>query len=394
MLPFKQLSQMVLVQGVSAIGPFLVLPVVARASDDGEWSAFVLGQTVGLLVAVLASFGWPLSGINQITQASTEDRRELFFLSISTRLVAFLFYMPIGCLIVSFSVDRQSVAIGISTALAIGFYSTLIFSWYFVAIGTPYKSLIYGVSPMLLAAAITTVLVLVGLSSVVYGPVLLSLALINLVLVSTKEGEVTRKRVRDAFRWRSMSEYYRSNFSVSMTQVVASIYVALPMVFATAVLDKGDADSYATANRLMVLASTALLSTGSVLQAWSGTGRHRRAIIATCFTVGLGILGLVFFSIVGVSFSRLVFGADVSLSSELATAVGCYVFLASVRVSSLRYYLIPRKQYTSALLASIGGLSVLALVLLFFLACQSGRAVELLMGVLIATKYQLKIRVE
>lgn len=383
--PAKQLAQSVLTQMLAALSPFLILPVLARASDEGEWSAFVLGQTLGLLVSVLASFSWPLSGISDAAKGDHESRKELFALSLTTRLSALCLFAPLAALFaVSTSPSTHSL-VTISTLIGVAFSSGLAFNWYFVAVGSPYKSLIYTVTPSLIATAVTAILVLDDASPAVYGIALLLSSMVFFYAAAVREGGVDTQRIRRASSVKLITGYIRSHLSASTSQVVAAVNVALPMILATAMLTGPSADLFATANRVMVIASSVLLSIGSVFQAWSSPGPKRRAVTSAFFTVGLGAVGLLILASFGAELIQLVFGTEMSLEQSSASLIAAYVLARSVRLSMLRFVMVSRSQYRSTLLANALGLLVLAVgIPLLIGSVESGTVNQILFAILAA----------
>lgn len=355
------------VQAVSALGPFIVLPLIARGSGSADWSSFVLGQSFGLMMASIASYGWSVVGITRVARAPRPGRPGIFAESIITRALTITCVGTLGFAVLLLGVRPASPLVAASVCFGFLIYTGLAMNWYYVAIGSPWKNLFYGTAPLLLAGGLTIVVVHLGGSAVFYGPTLVVLGLAAMSLAIAIDVKPSASDWKNAASPSVIAWYFKSEFAVFLTQSLTAVYTALPMAFAGANLPIDGAARYATADRINTLSTTGVGTVGKVLQGWrSEAVGGRRAHFAMSLTVSLGISGGCFLILGGDWFTSILFGSAVSVPGELSVFVGLFAILVSIRYSLVRYYLVPSGEYSATTFASLASLVVLGAGLVLF----------------------------
>src|SRR5215213_10702058 len=171
-----------LVPAMSMFGVLLIVPLVARLHGESGVVAVSVGQSVGAMLSIVVSLGWPLTGPAAIARADRNERVALYRASISTRVPIFVVCVPIGVL-VSVVLLQAQVAAGALCAVAftaLGFTS----SWYYAGLGKPRGLLVFEAIPRMLATIAAGAALFAGAPLLVYPLVLLAATLAGVMLIN------------------------------------------------------------------------------------------------------------------------------------------------------------------------------------------------------------------
>lgn len=364
-LPLRQVSQMLVVQTVSALAPFLILPVVSRVATPEQWSAFVLGQTVGLFMAVVVAYGWQVAGLSLLPAAPPEHRPAIFVRSIATRISLSLVVLPLTALIVLLIPTHGQFKVTFWVAAGYVCFTGLGSAWYFTAQGKPIKMLLYGALPMAATAGASAFLVLHDVSPAIFGVLLTAAGFMSLTAVLVLEVKPGRQAWLTEVRPKAVLDSLREHGSMAASQAVSALYVALPMAAAATILPVGQAAIYASIDRGITVSNTVLGSFGNVFQTWTSQLRGGpRAHVSSIILISIGTIALIGWLVGGPAAIKLAFGDQPVPNQATCALVGLYLLLTSIRGAALRFYVVPAGRYGSALTASATGLIVLTLGIL------------------------------
>lgn len=156
---------------LSAIAPFLIIPVVTRVLGDG-WADFAAAQSIGLLGMVGVMFGWSVIGPVRIARNTDRHERAVILReSLSSRAVSAAVAIPATGIITALVVDADSrtLAVAVAVAVALGGFSP---SWFCIGEGNPRALLVFDAAPKLAASALSLP-ILALTQQVIWYPVLL-----------------------------------------------------------------------------------------------------------------------------------------------------------------------------------------------------------------------------
>lgn len=340
---------------LSAIGPLLLLPVVARASGQSDWAALGIGQSVGSFLALPVLFGWNLVGPTRAARASAAERSSLYRQSLVVRLLAFALCLPIGvaaaCLLAPSGSQALAAVMTVSMMLV-----GLSPAWFCVGVGRPGWLALYDAGPKLLGTLVALVLVLITGSVLPY-PLAIGLA--------TAAGLVAfswRYRPTGTEKWPTLPEATRAvtgDAGPAATVTIAGAYSAAPVAIAGAVLPVGPLAEFVSAERIYRFALVTVTTLSDSVQGWvsevQGTHGRRRAARALGAHTVLGVVGLAGITLLGPWASRVLFGADLAVGRATFLGFGIAFLAISMNTSLGKHVLVPMGRTGFVLVSTIVG---------------------------------------
>jgi hypothetical protein len=214
-----------LVPAMSLLTLILVVPIVARLHGESGVVAVSVGQSIGAVLAIVVSLGWPLSGPSIIARGTAAERSATYQDSIDTRIPVFLVSAPVGAVLAALLLrsDQVTGAIAAVAFTALGFSNT----WYYGGKGVPRGLLLYEAFPRLLATACAGAALLMGLPLPVYPLLLLGATLTGAALVTWDATGTITWRPR-----RAHVALLRSQMRATVSRLGNSIYLfgATPII--------------------------------------------------------------------------------------------------------------------------------------------------------------------
>ncbi len=80
---------------MAVLSQIVCLSVISYTSTTGAWAAIGLGQSIGGVAAIAATFGWNLSGPTRWADAPADRRTTLYADSLVNRLIVTLAVTPL-----------------------------------------------------------------------------------------------------------------------------------------------------------------------------------------------------------------------------------------------------------------------------------------------------------
>ncbi len=308
---------------LALIAPFLFLPVLSRVAGAEAWVAIALGQSIGGFVALVAGVGYPTLAPPQIAIAGAERRRRILATSLHTRVPVWLIGAVVGAVIAALlappSHRVEATVMAVSMSL-----SGLAPTWYWIGVGRALPILWFEVLPRMVATLAATGILLAG-GAVLWYPVLLAIAMVAgpaIVYVRHAGREVLRPRRDD------IVGVYRMHPPAVIAETAAGAYNALAVALVTGVATITQSARYVSGDKAYRIGQYAVTALGNALQGWVAEAlEHRAALgrrlrIAVMLHAGLGILGLVAFTLIGPLLTSLLFGQAVSIDRLTAFGFG------------------------------------------------------------------------
>lgn len=340
---------------LAAIGPLALLPVVARLSDEADWAALGVGQSVGAFLSLPVLFGWNLVGPTRVARASTAERSSLYRQSILVRLLAFAVCLPLGIAASYVLAPAGSEALAAAMAVSMMLIG-LSPAWYCVGAGRPAWLALYDVGPKLLGTLAALPLVLVTGSVFPY-PLTIGAATAAGVLAFT-----WRHRPEGAERWPTLPQAARAvrgDAGPAATVTIAGAYSAAPVAIAGAVLPVGPLAAFVSAERIYRFALVAVTALSDSVQGWVSEARgrvgRRRATWALGAHAILGVAGLGGIALLGPWTSAVLFGSDLAVGRATFVGFGVAFLAISLNTSLGKHVLVPAGRTGFVLLSTAVG---------------------------------------
>ncbi|MDY0908993.1 polysaccharide biosynthesis protein [Microbacterium sp. CFBP9034] len=344
---------------LSALAPFIILPVVSRVVGDDGWANFSAGQSIGILGMVGVLFGWGIVGPVRVARATdVRERALILHESIRSRLVTSLIAVPVAAvatyLVCGPSYRWESVFVAVAMTLG-----GLTPAWFCIGQGNPRGLMWFDALPKLAASLLA--LPLVGLTGQVawYPALLLAFTLPAFAIHArlTAHGDA----LGDA-RPRGLLTVLRTLVPTATIDATANAYGSTAIPIATAGLAASEASSFASADRAYRVAVMAVIACGNAFQAWvldpadpDPLRRHRIAIVAHA---GLGLVGGAALALLGPWATGLLFGEAVAAEPVPCLLFGVAFFFLSATTPLIRNVLIPAQRYRYVFIATLAAAAV------------------------------------
>lgn len=355
-----------LVPVLSMVGPFFVLPVIARSTNTAEWVGLGVGQSIGMLAAVIVSIGWPLSGPSRMATAGGPIQQLVVYSdSVRTRGAMCLMTLPVVTLAAILTAPQGAANITITVALS--FTATgLAPTWAFVGMGRPWLGLLIDTLPRATISAAAAIAILNGIAVTVYPYGILLSVLLSVFWMSSYM-RVSARRV-DASRRRTWAREptlrcLRRQVPAALGSAMSGVYTVGAVGIASIVLETNDMAELTSADRLMrmmqlgsVIAVNTL--TNVVVRAELGTTLRRRAMFAVG-AVGAGLASITIF--LGSAICALLFGEDLAPDGAMSAFYGVTLFLSTLSMATIQHVAAPQGKFTTILQAHVAAASVFLL---------------------------------
>lgn len=349
---------------ISALAPFIILPVVSRVVGDGGWANFSAGQSIGILGMVGILFGWGVLGPVRVARSGSDHEKALILReSLRSRLLLAAVVVPVvgvvTWLICSEAYRIESVAVAVAMALG-----GLTPAWFCIGEGNPRGVMVYDALPKLGASLVA--LPIIGFSGqVLWYPILL--ALFTLPAFSLHAWFTVREHAHPDYHPLPVGQVLRSLVPTAAIDATGNAYGSTAIPIATAGLSPADASAFASADRVYRIGTLAVVAVANAFQAWvlenGAADPHRRNLLALATHGVLGLLGGVAIAALGPWATGLVFGPQVA-AQPVPSALYAVAFVCiSLATPLIRNLLIPAGRFRVVLLATIAaaviGLSVM-----------------------------------
>ncbi len=307
---------------LSLVTPFLFLPILARVAGADAWLAIAVGQSVGAFAALFVALGYNTVGPTMVALAAPDARTELLRRSVHARFALFLPAVIVAAAIAALASPEANRLDGALMSVAMTL-TGLSSSWFMIGLGRAGLIVRYEILPRIVATALAAGALLL-LGQVIWYPALLivatiaSIAAYLLRTVGTRDVLVARPgEIRSTLR---------SNRSAMTIEIAGGAYNSLAVTFVSVAAPTAQAASYVSGDKLYRIGQYSVSALGNALQGWvvEDEGREFPARVRRAFLlhVGLGLLGLAAFALLGPFLSGLLFGETVAIDTMTALGFG------------------------------------------------------------------------
>lgn len=349
---------------LSALAPFIILPVISRIVGDQGWANFSAGQSIGILGMVAVLFGWGIVGPVRVARStSAGERAVILHESLRSRLVLAVVVAPLAGIIagvVSGSSYRMET-VAVAVAMTAGGLTP---AWFCIGRGDARGLMIFDALPKLAASFIALPIMLIWGSVLAYPILLLGLSLPTYALHAWLNAHA---RWREGRQTPAFTRIIRALAPTAVIDATGNAYGSTSIPIATAGLGAADASAFASADRAYRIGTLLVVAVGNALQAWvldrsavDTRARHRLALAAHGV---LGVFGGLGIALLGPWATALVFGPRVAAAPLPCVLFGVAFFCISMATPLIRNLLIPdgrvRIVLASTVVAAAVGLTIM-----------------------------------
>ncbi len=341
----------------SVLSPLLVLPILARTSSVDDFASIALGQSVGMTVALAVSFGWTVTGPADVARVPPAERPGLWMDSVRMRSLAFaVLLVPTAAIAYFVDPSRDLLSPAMAVALLLSGFSP---SWYGIGQGQPSIVILYDAIPRA-AGNLVGVLLAVAFDSLYLYALVLAVSTIVPVAVLDR----ACRRAHDPGTIRTGSPItMRSNLAPTLTELVAGLYsMGSTALVAGSVSSPQTIAVFSGGERFTRAGAAAIAVTNSALTAWvaesKGAVFRRRVTVSLAMHTVLGLAGAIGLGVLGPTFSALLLGESLRMSTGTGIAFGLFYLGWSLETVTARHILAARRRTASLLNSTIAGSAV------------------------------------
>jgi len=335
---------------ISAILPFVAIPIVGRASGEDGWVAFNVGQAVGTYAAAVGYVGWNALGTPMVAvETSSEARHELYGRSFYARL-PIIAAVAVGAAIIG-ALLAPGATVGVAVTFAIaGALGGFGVSWYAVGVSSISIIVWFEIVPRAIATAIAIGLLLWTGDVVWYGVAMIVAAVAGVLAFHL----VHLRRVFPRWvGWRRVRSDIQGLRSAWGVEVVGNLYSNAPVPIVAATSSPAASASYGSSDRIYRYGLLGVVAMGNALQGWAleARGDHRRArnLASIGIMLALGLVGFAFLVFLGVPASQLIFGEELAADPAMLFWLGVSYIAISTSTPLIRNVLLPARREGSVL---------------------------------------------
>ena len=363
---------------LSALAPFIILPVISRIVGAEGWANFSAGQSIGILGMVGVLFGWGIVGPVRVARStSTQERAVILHESIRSRLLTALIAVPAAA-IATFLVSGPSYrweSVAIAVAMTVGGFTP---AWFCIGQGNPRGLMIFDAMPKL-ASSLVALPIVALTGQVLWYPVLLLAFTVPAFAVHarlTAHGDA-----RGDARPRGLTAVLRTLVPTAAIDAAGNAYGSTAIPIATAGLSADDASAFASADRAYRIGTLAVVAVANAFQSWvlepHGHDVRRRHQTALLAHVGLGLAGGLAIALLGPWATAVLFGADVAAQPLPSALFGVAFVCISIATPLIRNLLIPADRFRTVFAATITAAAVGLVIMIAGSAAGSAAVVSL-----------------
>ncbi|NPC41215.1 lipopolysaccharide biosynthesis protein [Nocardioides sp. zg-1230] len=362
-----------LVPLLTALAPLVTLPVLTRAVGADGWASIAVALSIGTACAVIAEWGYSLTGPTRVAALDAAQRAEYYTTSVGLRLCLSFFIAPVAAGATFMVVhDLKGLAAACAAAVASGSLSA---NWYFIGRGDARSLILWDCVPRIAVAVVAAGVIAAGSSLAVYP---LSILLGNLGALWLSTRVVLRTQCGGGVMSPNLSEVRRAcdrQRSAALTRITSSIYVSLSVTLVALVAAPAVVANFAALDRLEKYALMGLAPVTQAVQGWVASAEDFRYRARTGLVVSTlcGAVGAVILFVSLPYAIRLLFGPDFEVTLIPRLLMSLAVLIVCCNRGLAVCYLVPAGATAVLLRATIWG-AVIGCVSILVLAMRYGVA--------------------
>ena len=348
-----------LVPAMSILSLFVVVPIISRTAGEAGVVAATVGPSVGAIMAILVSLGWPLLGPPLIARSSATERAEAYGSSVRSRLIVLAVAAPASAGIATALVTGRRAECAL---LAVAFAATgMTCHWYYVGTGNALGLVLRDAVPRMVALALSAVGMLSGFGMMSY-PLMLILAAVTTHLLVLRDA-TGRLGVRIG---RADLLTVREHLHATLSRLMNGLYLsgAAPLVAAVAPASVVLFGTYERVQKSALNAAATLPGAfDSVVACSYPPVLRRQFLVLVCDACLAGMISVVLYLTYPALMTFLYSGVAVQDGfARVAAAIGCGLLFMNKTV--LAHGLLPWKdeRVVAYGLTSLAVLGVVAIV--------------------------------
>ncbi|WP_309103241.1 polysaccharide biosynthesis protein [Microbacterium sp.] len=349
---------------LSALAPFIILPVISRVVGSEGWANFSAGQSIGILGMVIVLFGWGIVGPVRVARStSTAEKAALLYESLLTRAVTVSVAVP-AVAIATYLISGPSFrleSVCVAVAMTLGGLSP---AWFCIGEGNPQALMLYDALPKLAASLVALPIVALSAQVLWYPAIMVAFMLPSFTVHAWR---TAHPRLREGQPVVGIGRCLRVLLPTAGIDGASNLYASTPVPIATAGLSSEDASAFASSDRVYRVALLTVVAIGNAFQAWvlnpldtDPARRHRLSIVVHLV---LGLLGGAAIALLSPWATTILFGEDVAAQPLPGVLFGVSFFFLSTTTPLIRNLLIPAQRYrlvfAATIAAAAGGLATM-----------------------------------
>lgn len=366
---------------ISALAPFIILPVVSRVVGEAGWGNFSAGQSIGVLGMVAILFGWGVLGPVRVARAESDRERTMILReSLRSRLLLTAIVVPVLAVVTWFvctdSYRIESVAVAVAMSLG-----GLTPAWFCIGEGNPKGVMLYDALPKLAASLIALPIIAIS-GQVIWYPILLVVC--TLPAFALHAWSTVRTHAHPDHHPQPVRSVLRNLVTTAAIDATGNAYGSTAIPIATVGLSSADASAFASADRVYRIGTLAVVAVGNAFQAWvlqngAPDARTRQRVALSTHAV-LGVVGGAGIALLGPWATSIVFGAQVAAQPGPSALYAMAFVCISLATPMIRNLLIPAGRFRVVLLATISAAVVGITVMLAGASLGSANIIALGVG--------------
>lgn len=327
---------------ISFVAPLFLLPIIPNVFGLAAWGSVGTAQAVGTVCAIVAGFGWNISGGARIALSADDDaRRQLFGDSFWCRGLLVVAAGLVGAALSSALVPPEFRLVAALVTLATT-AAAMTVVWYAVGVGDARVVLLFETVPVSLSVALAIPLLLLT-EQLLWYPVLTLIGFLTGPLLLNLR---LYRRPVPPFAGRRILRAYRANVSVAAAETIGGTYTSAPIPLAQGLLGATASGQATSADKFFRIALFAVTVLSNTLQKWVlevsyAHGRARRHLVAFGLHTALALFGGTALALLGPVLSTLLFGRAATPEIAVFLGFGATFALTSLTTPFIRNVLVP-----------------------------------------------------
>lgn len=328
---------------LATLGSLLSLPLVARSVDSQDWAALTVGQSIGLLTAIVIGLGWPVVGAALVAQAEPEGQERIYADALVSRGLAAALFGPIAIGVAAWLAPGQGRSSTCALMAAATCLSGLSVAWFCVGRAAPRDIAVFEIAPRFLGLVLGSLAVVATGNASVY-PAIIAISTAGGLFAYTRRvlGSSPRRVLSATTPWQTLLGHGRLAF-IEVSAASFTSGLGFLSGFTLTVQDMAGLGSGDRMCQVMLQLVAALSNTVHPWVAMSDKREFRRRTNqASTLHAAAGVLCLLTMGLLGPFASALLFGPRLQAPLAVCWGLGAYLLFVNLQTIACRHILVTR----------------------------------------------------